>query len=233
MTQNVNKQQGIGLPEVMISLLLASLIIIALMNHYISIKQHYSRLQSSVDDAMELQWAGDIIRDSIRQAGFTPCLNVEHLITENLAAIEVDVDLKINRMSSRFNMVLNNSNPSRILLTSTTLLHDDRSVLIADCYHAEVGRVLEVKHSSNGQMVVLANPLIFVYQPPVYVGEWVQERFFIRQSKGLFYQRDHTDELTPLVKNMLVKQTKNLVKVILVLKNGMDLELETRIRGVS
>ena len=102
----MNKQRGVGLPEVMISLLLASLIITALMNHYINVKQHYFHLQSVMDETMELQLVADFMRDSIRQAGFTPCVSVEHLTTldqrnghEHLLAIEVDTVLSIHRMS--------------------------------------------------------------------------------------------------------------------------------------
>ncbi len=234
----MNKQQGFGLPEVMISLLLTSLIITALMNHYLSTKQYYSHLQSSMDESMELQLVSDFMRDSIRQAGFTPCLSVDHLITldqrdghGNLSAIEIGAELKINRMSPWFDVMLDRSNSTQILLTRNNTIRDDRPILIADCYHAEVQRVLGVTNTANGQMVTLANPLVFTYQPPVYVGEWLQERFFIRQARGLFYQRDHADELTPLVKTMSLNLKTNLVQVNLGLDGDRELEFETRVRA--
>ena len=234
----MKKQQGFGLPEVMISLLLSSFIMIALMNHYISTKQHYVYLQSAMDDAMELQWVVDFMRDSIRQAGFTPCLSINNLATydhrdghAHLSAIEVGEELHVNRMSTYFNEMLDGFSSSQLLLTSNTAIHKDRPILIADCYHAEVQRIVNVSNTTNGQIVTLASPLTFTYKHPVYVGEWMQERFFVRASRGLFYQRAQTDELTSLVKTITIKQQTNLVTINLGLGGDQWLALETRVRA--
>lgn len=234
----MNHQKGFGLPEVMISLLLSSLIITLLMNQYISMKQHYIQLQSSMEEAMELQLAGDFIRESVRQAGFTPCLRLDHLMTvdtrnghTSLSAIDVDADLTIHRMNPYFNDLLSELNSTRILVTHYHTLRDDRPILIADCYHAEVHRVIHVSNTAEGQMVTLASPLVFTYQKPVYVGEWLHERFFIRPHRGLFYQHETTDELTPLVKTMSIKMNGHVVLIKLGLGDEQALNLETRVRA--
>ena len=234
----MNNQQGAGLAEIMISLLLASLLMTALMNHYISMKRQYNHLQTALDEAMELQLASDFMRDSIRQAGFTPCLNLDRLNIvdhreggEPVMAINVShKDLRINRMSPYFDVVTDISSPTHLLITHKKTLHVSHPILIADCYHAEIHRLREV----NGQQITLEKPLAFTYQPPIYIGEWVQERFFVRPQGGLFYQREHTDELTSLVKTMSagVRESKNtLVQNRLGLNGGRTLELVTRVRS--
>ena len=232
------KQKGFGLPEVMISLLLAGLVNIALLNHFISIKQQHSHLQSTMDDAMELQLAADLIRDSIRQAGFTPCMSLNQLITvdqrdahEGLSGIETGNELIIQRMGSEFNVMQDRLDSTRIVLTNDSIIRTDRPIIIADCFHAEVQNVLDVHHSAEGQVVTLANPLAFTYQQPAYAGEWLHERFFIRALRGLFYQRHHTDQLSPLVKTWSLQENEHLVLVRLGLDKHQFLMIDARVRA--
>ncbi len=210
----------------------------ALMTHYISTKQHYYHLQTSLDEAMALQLASDLLRDSIRQAGFTPCLSINQLITlnhldgqENVKALDVSIGLRINRMSPHFNVVLAVSSPTQLLTTRDSPLHTTQLVLVSDCYHAEVLRVRDVHLTSSGQVVTLSHPLAFTYQTSAYIGEWLQERFFVRPQGGLFYHRKHTDELTPFVKTMSVTLHHRLASVNLGLDAGRSLTLDTKVRA--
>ena len=116
--------EGLGLPEMMISLLLASLIMTALLQHYISIKQHYRTLQSTLDTANQAQWVIDLIQNSIRQAGFTPCLRVDRLIAidhrqgqNRLKALDNHDGLQINHMALFFDEVLEWTNSSQLITT--------------------------------------------------------------------------------------------------------------------
>ena len=187
---------------------------------------------------MELQLAADLIRDSIRQAGFTPCLSLNQLITvdqrdahEGLSSIQTGHELIIQRMGSEFNVMLGRLDSTRIVLTNDTIVRTDRPIILADCFHAEVQRVLDVHRSAEGQIVTLANPLAFTYQQPVYAGEWLRERFFIRALSGLFYQRHHTDELSPLVKSLSVEEKEHLTVVRLGLDVDQSLTIEARVRA--
>lgn len=231
----MNKQQGAGLSEILISLFLASLIMTALMNHYISIKRHYSHLQTALDEAMELQLVSDFMRDSIRQAGFTPCLNINHLEIvdhrygyDQIRAVDIShQDLQINRMSPDFDLVKEISSSTQLLTTRKKIFQVSDSILIADCYHAEVHRVGDVL----GQQITLDQPLTYTYQSPIYIAEWLHERYFVGAQGGLFYQREHTDELTPLVKTMSVKFYRSLSRINLGLDGNRTLELVTRVRA--
>lgn len=238
----MNNQQGTGLVEIMIGLLLSSLIMTALMNHYLVTKRQYAHLQMALDEAMALQLASDVMRDSIRQAGFTPCLNIDQLTTldhrdnhENLMALDVSSGLQINRMSPYFDVVNDIVNSTQLLVTPDKTILTTRPLLIADCYHAEVHRVSAINQTSRGQFITLQNPLTFTYQPPVYVGEWLQERFFVQSPGGLYYHRHHTDELTTLVKTMFVTIQKKIINTLVQVKLGLDdgrtLTLDTKVRA--
>ena len=229
--------EGLGLPEMMISLFLASLIMTALLQHYISIKQHYRTLQSTLDTANETQWVIDLIRNSIRQAGFTPCLRIDRLIAidhrqgqNRLEAINTDNILQINRMSSHFDEVNEWVNSSQLITTRTQTVHSKSPLLIADCYHAEVVTAKEVKYMPNKQLITLNQALLFTYQPPVFIGEWIEERFFIRKGR-LLYRYHHTDELTPTINTMSVHTKAAQVEVTLGQKQGPTLQIKTRIRA--
>jgi hypothetical protein len=229
--------EGLGLPEMLISLFLASLIMTALLQHYISIKQHYRTLQSTLDTANETQWVIDLIRHSIRQAGFTPCLRVDRLIARDhrqgqnrLKAIDTDNVLQINRMSSHFDEVNEWVNSSQLITTRTQTFHSESSLLIADCYHAEVVTAKAVKHMPNKQMISLNQALLFTYQPPVFIGEWIEERFFIRKSR-LLYRYHHTDELTSTINTLSVHIKAAQVNVTIGQTNGQKLRITTRIRA--
>ncbi len=245
----MNRQQGIGLPEVLISLLLSSLIMSALVNQYVRAKQHYQHRRTAIEQAFELQLVTDLVRDSIRRAGFTPCSGINHLITvdnrnhhENIPAFSVTEDkhssLTVNRMNEYFEEVLMQLNPTQLLVTDLHVVNRDRPLLIADCFHAEVHTVSKVKHTDDGQIITLTQPLSFIYQRQIYVGEWIEERYYIhafQQGKSsLFYQRQHSDELTADVHTMAVqvKQQNNrtLLQIDLGLDHGKLMQVETMVR---
>ena len=233
----IRRSHGFGLPETMISLFLASLIMAALMHQYISTKRHYAHLQKVLEDDTELQLATEFIRDRIRQAGFTPCLSLHYLT--DIKAIQIDAQpkpsLRIHRMSSYFNQILDVPNPTQLLLTRESLLYAEKPILIADCYHAEIQTVSDVSQTVSGQLVTLSKPLAFSYKTPIYAGEWLDELFFISSKGGLFYQENHAEELTPLVKTMTLKLDSNpertFVSVSFGLKNSHTLDFQTRVRA--
>lgn len=244
-------QQGISLTEIMVSLFLTSLFITASMQHYLNSKQYYMQTQILLEHALELQLVDDLIRDSVRRAGFTPCIGINSLKTLDrryvdktpLTAITVNAGkrhaLHINRMSEYFNTVLKIISPNKILVTADKHNLREQTILIADCYHAEVQKILSTQQA-NGQMIVnLASPLVFNYVAPIYWGEWVEEAFFIQANTqgnlALFYRRNHAEELTPIVNSMSANlksnQEKWLLQLTLGLDNAQSIVIETRVRA--
>ena len=247
----MSNQQGLGLPELLITLLLASLTTVMLMRHYLNVKQQYRHIQTALEQSIELQLVSDLIRGSARRAGFTPCLSIEHLTTtdqrdkqKKLFAIEIGKDgeptLQINRMSDYFDMVLHIEGPTELLVTSTQPLHQHQSILLADCYHAEAQHIAQIRHTAAGQNITLTRPLAFTYHHPIYIGAWLEEIYSSHgqpRNKGtLFYHLHHTEELTRVVHNLSSRLEKHhgrtLLQVILDLDHAQRITLETLVRTV-
>tara|TARA_Y100000588_G_scaffold294919_1_gene314969 strand:- start:12 stop:746 length:735 start_codon:yes stop_codon:yes gene_type:complete len=241
------KQQGFSLSELLISLLLSSLITIAIVNHYISCKKQAVETQKRVDTHFDVQMVIDLMRDSIRHAGFTPCLNLNHLETTTkdkkinpLTAIKINPEktsLTINRMSELFDCVVEQFSTTD-LFTREQIIRPKQKVLIADCYHAEINEISRIKHQGQGLLIQLKKPLKHSYQSPAYIGEWVQERFFIPgddYKKALFYQVKGVDELTDAIHSMSIEQkqknNKTLIAVKLELQYGRQIQFETLVRS--
>lgn len=212
----MRKQQGVGLPEVLIGLVLSSFISLCLIQLYLNIKQQYHGIQRALEEQTDLQLAADLIRNSVRSAGFTPCLGVEHLKTidqrnllKELAAIEVGRDgssLILNRMNEHFDTLIKRIDATTLLTSAYHTLQAGRAIIIADCYHAEVQYIKEITAANKNQRIVLTKPLAFAYHEPVYVGEWLEETYFIKykpsSKAALFYHHYSTEELTPLVNGL-------------------------------
>ncbi len=245
----MHSQNGIGLPELLVSLLLSSCIMMGLMHHYLATKKQYNHVQKEVEANIDMQLVTDLIRDSIRRAGFTPCLSIEHLIRvdqrnkpQKLLAIEVDGNkpgLRINRMSEYFDTLVQIISSNQLLVTNTRQLHRGQSILIADCYHAEIQTINRVTITVKGQIITLIKPLMFTYQEPVYIGQWIEEAYFIHPTKSgnasLFYQHHHAEELTTAVKKIDIHlkkhQAHTTLQVIFGLDKARTFEFETMVRA--
>ena len=243
-------QRGMGMPEILMALLLASFIMTILMCQYLTTKRHYHFIQSAVEESIDLQVVIELLRNSSRKAGFTPCGGIDHLMTMDtrhetkpLVAIGVSAEakslLQINRMSEHFNTVLRLVGPSDLLTTDREPFIHNESVLIADCYHAEVQKISRVNDTSAGQIITLMKPLTFVYHNPIYVGKWLEETYSIyshQHSEGsVFYRLGRAEELTTVVHTLSAHLTRlkgrTLVKIILGLDNKRKIELETMVRA--
>lgn len=245
----MNNQQGIGLPELLIALFLASITLLTLMRHYLHSKQQVHHIKTVLEQSIELQLVTDLIRDSSRRAGFSPCSGIEHLKTtdrrhapKKLVAIEINLgskpSLQINRMSEHFVSVLQILGPVDVLIAYNETLNRDHPILIADCYHAEVHEISQVRHTAAGQIITLNQSLAFRYYAPIYMGAWMEEAYFIHakpnSKSSLFYRLHHAEELTTFVHTLSARmekhQGKTLLQVILGLENAQQLTIETQVR---
>ncbi len=239
------KQKGLGLPELMISLLLASFISTALVRHYQTIKQQYRHIRAGLSEQVDLQLVTDLIRNSARNAGFTPCLSIDHLVAtdqrhgeKTLMAVEIGASLQINRMSSRFNTVLNILSDDQLKASTDLVFQNHQSIVISDCYHAEVQNIRQIKHAASDQTLILEHPFLFGYHPPVYIGAWVEEIYSIHKKKNnssaLYLGGPHPEELTPYVHALSARlethASRRLLLVTLGLDRGHQITLETMLR---
>ena len=247
----MEKQQGFGLSDMLISLLLSSLIMSALINQYVHAKQNYQYTRTAIEKAFELQLVTNLMRDRVRRAGFTPCQGIHHLTTldmrthqGNIPAFDIGEGqqsfLKINRMSEYFDTVLYQLSPTQLLATNNWALKRSQPVLIADCYHAEVQTVKHVRQTDEGQIITLALPLAFIYQESSYIGEWIEERFYLHAESAakssLYYQRQHPDELTADIHTMGVQAKQQQGRILLQLELGLGqnkfLQIDSMVRAV-
>lgn len=246
----MTRQRGFSLIELMISLTLASLLLTLLMQQFMVSKSQYLRLRTSLEQNLELQLIGDLIRDSVHKAGFTPCASINSLQSVDrrnsrtgLVAVEAqkgrDPILKINRMNEHFASVLKQLSPNRLLVKTDIQFQGQQSILVADCYHAEVQEILQARKSAAGTILTIKKNLHFNYIPPIFLGEWIEEQFFMQKNNqglpALFYQQNHKDELSYLIQNLSVKlnfsQGRALVEVVLGLGQSQKLLIVSKVRG--
>lgn len=241
-------EYGIGLAEVMISLLLSSIILLTLLQHYSVIKKQYRHVQSELTEDLDIMLLSQLLRSSIHQAGFTPCFTLPHLTTadrrhENLPLTNFTVDsgqssLSTYRMSEHFAIVKSIVDDNTIITDLSVIFHHSGSIIIADCYHAEVQQIARAHQDGNQQNITLEKPLLFNYQSPIYVGRWLEESYFVQNTslgqKALMYRTQHSEVLTMLIQSLYVQWIKSTcprIHLQLGLKNRDDIILESRVRA--
>jgi hypothetical protein len=92
---------------------------------------------------------------------------------------------------------------------------------------------------TKGYMVTLAKPMIFSYPETTYVGEWFEEKWFIKanskKENTLHYKLFQTEELTTLVHSLKSTQQrikeKQIIEVNLGLYDGRHENLIVAVRG--
>lgn len=243
----MKRQFGISLTEVLVALILSSFLILMVMNQYLSVKQHYQHIQKNLETALDSQIITDLIRNAVWQAGFTPCLSIDHLSTldtrdpsHSLHSIEINADklghgFQVNHMSHHYNILTQQVSLTEWTSTNTVDLSRHKSVLIADCAHAEVHRLRSVRNKPDHLEISFIKPLSDSFEPPIYIGEWVEEHFFVRAGT-LFYQIGSaeaiSDAVTDLAVSLSQQHGRRLLKVLLSLKDNPPIVIDTAVRTV-
>lgn len=246
----MNYQSGLTLTEVLVSLLIASILMSVLTQCYITNKRQYLEIEKRLEQNFDVQWASELLSDSIRRAGFTPCVSMDLLTSidrrkeeRGIKSIRIDNQLgqsiQINRMNDAFFELQEIQNPSQIFVPNTTSFHNNRPVLIADCEHAEVHDVLNIEKLAKGQLILLNKPLLYSYTTPIYIGEWLEEKWFVKNNKqgqpALFYKLMQTEELAPQIQALHIsqkqRQHKQLIQIVMELDKGKTQQLMIAVRG--
>lgn len=243
----MKKQQGIGLIEIMVSLFIASIILVIMSQLYLSSKSHYLKIQAKLEESFEIQWISDLLSDSIRRAGFTPCMGIEQLESVDLrssphqlnALISSKNVLQINRMYEWFTEAIKIHSPIELEISNNINLHEHQALILSNCKQAEVHGILKQEQLGTRQLITLTEPLRFDHQVHLYLGAWLEERWFIKNKPGgeraLYYHLSRTEELSSLIDSLFVEQKiingKGLVKVSLGLRDGNEHEFSVVVRG--
>lgn len=201
-------QQGISLVELLISLFLSSLLLMVLNQQYINTRQQYRHSQNLLEKENDVQMLVQLLRDSSKRAGFSPCANIASLINPDLETIHIDnrkMELRLSRMNESFSRLLE-ENGKIILLEKNETIKAGQTIVIADCFHAETRLVKMARFNSFGQLLELDRTLIYQYLDPVYAGLWIQEQFSVENhsytSPALFYTFNKKEELSGIIDGM-------------------------------
>jgi hypothetical protein len=244
------KMHGIGLVECLVAVLMASLIILCLVQEYVHFKQHYVHIKMVLEEEMDQVAVVELMRDSIKKSGFTPCLNMDalHIVDGRhgkmgLKSIEIgDVNSKLTlrRMSEEFNAVLKVSNPRELWVDNTYVFKPQDAVMVSTCYEAEIQTIASVHLVGHSQKITFDHSLSLHPEEfqSMYIGEFLEESFYIhdfKHKRSLFYDLHHADELSPYIHSMAIqfkkKDQKKRLDVRLGLSNAQSMDVSTFVRS--
>lgn len=246
----MKKQAGMSLSEVLISLFLATVIITILIQFYLESKHQYLEIEKVLEAGFDVQWVDDLLSDSIRRAGFTPCLGLDQLnvidhrdYQNNIQSLNFENQpsqfIQVSRMKENFAKLIKVESPTALLIQHLGSLNEKRPLLIADCNHAEIHELIGIDQQVNETRITLKKPLIHFYETSAYVGEFLEERWFVKKNvkkqNTLYYQWVQTEEVTSLVHSLSMEkqfiQNKQFVEVTLGLENDKTHKIMVAVRG--
>lgn len=230
------RQRGFALHELLMSLFLSAILVGYLTEHYLQIMRAAKIVQVKIDGTMDLQLVTELLRTSIANAGFTPCGALNNLIvvdnrasnSSNILGLKVENNILYTaRMGDNFVTSENFSNQQLLKLPARINVAPKHTLIISDCYHAELQNASLIQKNGSRQLVSLQRKLAFKYIPPVYIGEYWEEIFFIKK-KSMYYKFHHTEEISPYVTNMSVFVQGNLVNLNLDITDFGKLSIVSR-----
>lgn len=211
---------GAGLVELMLVLFLSSCIITLLLNQLVLTKKHEKLTTDALSKAYDLQMLGDLLKTSIRQAGYTPCAAIDKLtridhtnpgvLPQAIVFESSKMDgVAIYYMSSPLEQIAQFISSSQIRIPHHHIFSKEEPLIIADCFHAEIVRIQSIKSHLGDSIVTFTTPLSFIYKMPVYIGRWQPRRFMMKKNSAgfrrLYFQYKHAEILSDWVEDISVK----------------------------
>lgn len=201
-------QQGLSLIELMISMVLAVGMMTLMIQVYVQVRQHFHTAQMSINQTSRMQIVLSFIRQSVQKSGFTPCGPLNHLVTKDrrsgqvLETIEASTLAKgaytLHGMYEQFGQVEAIQDQRYLRASSVQGLSDQYPLIIADCQHAEVHEAYKILFRKDHIEIALTQPLAYAYVEPIYIGEWVEDSFVVKDNRqgirALSYHRHHHSE---------------------------------------
>lgn len=238
------RAMGHSLLECCIAMVLISAMMNILIKQYMQMKQQVYRMNHTLDEAMETHLAIGVMRDRIRRAGFTPCGSFSQLVTVDARRKRVSLlpislifnGFMIQRMAPYFVEIEAKPHASLLYASQPITLSIGQSVMIADCMHAEVHQIIDIRRDTNRQLIQIEKPLIYDYSKPVYLASWIEEQFRVKSMSShatyLFYQNNRTDILTNQIKGLNVELDRHHVHLQCLLENKKMISVVTRVRSL-
>lgn len=245
------RKQGFSLTEALLSLFLSCIVLLILIQMYLVVTTNYHQLQKKVDAIFDKQLLSELLRHHIREAGFTPCINSDYLMIHDkrdkpgiVQAIVFNPEKKtssiqFSHMSDAFLTVQKRLSSTQLLVDGFPAFNQKAPLMIADCWHGEIQWIKSVQAKKEGVIITLKTPLSFAYRQPFYVGEWVEEHFFMAKvangKQGLFYGKaQHSERLSDAFTHLSghwLSKSPPIVEVLLARDNQAPLAVIARVRA--
>lgn len=223
------REQGFGLLECLIGTMLALTILTILLHQYVHIKFQTELAKQAMQTESRLHTVLELLKSSGHQAGFTPCLPIgelqsfDHRNGYGLQAIRIDKlsnsKLILQRMT-HFIPAFAHSQANHFTLNALWKSKSHNPVIIADCQHAEVLDNYQIK----AQSIQFFHTLKYNYHPPIYIGQWLSESFWIKPNlngqPALFYQaHQQAEELSSDIQTLqavvVTKQQNHFLQILI------------------
>lgn len=232
--------------ELLLSVFLSGLLMTMLIQFYLSSKQSYTLTQAKLEENLARQMVSQSLRDSLRYAGFTPCLSLNHLQVSSggespITAIQIKDQgshLTIRRMSEHFSRVIKIQDDKHILVSHENSFKKQDFILIADCFCGEVHQIETIKQQAYGLVITLDQALHCHFTTSTYLGHLLEEQFFIKKNnRGLarfFYKINHADQLALAIDHFRVEEKQTAGHLTIDVHFGKQdeiLHLATRVRN--
>lgn len=226
----VSSMHGIVLTEILVSMALSSMLVVGVINFYIGFKKQFLISHIKMEEFTEKKLITSLLRHRIYHAGFTPCMNLKYLKTQNKFDENKPINhLKLNQ-SSKHTLTIQRMNESFAIsrVLNNQLMESDSNhmnlkkgdkILIADCYHAETAEIHSINYNSQKHFIQLSEPLSFVYEDTVYFGQFMRESFYLEtiNDKHQFrYQLNRSDVLTESISKFEPTRTSKKMMTILI-----------------
>lgn len=203
---------GSILIELMISVAIGFLLISGLTEIYLSASRATQLQKKLIDVQTSAQSVITILHDNIKHAGFIGCAAltsdfpiVSHVPFELLPQTKlVGGDNQITVRYADYpsaNVIMPITNHSQIVVNNVERFKADDIMMISDCMHAEIAKVVAVSHQANKQVITLNAPLQYLFQPNADVSRLVENTFY-RCHQSSLCVRDVNNIETELVENV-------------------------------
>lgn len=218
------KSQGFSLVEILISLFLINIMMLGLIQAYLSAKAQDVKVRNLILQQQEFFWVKTQMQHAVRMAGFTPCRSYSHFDSEKRPTFAYQngdrAALQAVYMNPHYNVLKSRLTDDLLISTAYIPINPRKPLIIADCEHAEIVRIAQIKSSQGELTIQLAQPLARSFKNPVYLGELIDETFFLKMnhhgSISLFYGRNASNELSDRFSSFYIEpQGDRVVKLSL------------------
>lgn len=170
---------GFSTLEIMLSLSIGTLLIALCAQRYCIVHKEHNTAHHMMLALQDIHIVEHLLRDSAHLAGFTPCLGTRYLkTTVPVKAVSVHKQvISFEYMDMHFQEG-----------TYALKMKSHSRYVIADCHHAEY-------YSQD-------TPTRFHYRPPIHIGIWHHETYFIKNHALYYRHHDHAERLSPYIQDI-------------------------------